>query len=163
MTISGLSKPHRAEARKIITRGAGMMLSNSWRVHYTQGSARWQGIDRRLLVSKYQYPTYCDCSSSATWLLWNGLHVLYGVRDLVNHLNWRAGYTGTMLQHGTIIRDYSNIKVGDLAIYGRRGSTGSHVALCLGGGYIFSHGSERGPVKTTLHYRPDLMTVRRYI
>lgn len=161
--ISGLSERHRREARKIIAHGAGLMLDHQAQVHYTQDGRRWQGIDRKLLVAKGQFPSYSDCSSSSTWLLWNGLHVNFGVRDLVNGTNWRAGYTGTILQHGKVVHHEENIKVGDLALYGPHGSVGSHVALCVGGGYVFSHGSEAGPFKTTLHYRPDLMCVRRFI
>lgn len=162
-SVSGLSSRHRREARKIIVEGAEMMLAHRSRVHYTQGPQRWEGIDRRRLISKGQYPGSSDCSSSSTWLLWNAIHVPYGVRDVVNGTNWRSGYTGTLLTHGKVVRHEENIKVGDLALYGRPGSTGAHVALCIGGGFVFSHGSEAGPFKVNLHYRPDLMCVRRYI
>lgn len=162
-SVSGLSERHRNEARKIITRGADLMLSRRLRVHYSRGTSRWQGIDRKLLVAKDQFPTYSDCSSSSTWLLWNGLHVLFGVGDVVNGASWRYGFTGSMLQHGKKILHEENIRVGDLALYGIPGTNGKHVAVCLGGGYVFSHGSEAGPFKTNLHYRPDLMCVRRYI
>jgi hypothetical protein len=161
-SVSGLSDKHRAHARQIITKGAALMLANRSSVHYTQGARRWDGINKRLLVSRNQFPSYSDCSSSATWLIWNGIHIPYSVRDTVNAAGWRYGYTGTMLQHGKLVRDHDNIKVGDLAIYGH-GFPGVHVAVCLGGGMIFSHGSEAGPFKTSLHYRGDLMQVRRYI
>jgi hypothetical protein len=161
-TVSGLNDKHRAVARTIVARGADLMLAHKASVHYSQGPRRWDGINRRLLISKGQFPSYSDCSSSSTWLLWNGLHVLFGVRDTVNGADWRYGYTGTILQHGKVVRHESNIKVGDLAVYGH-GFPGEHVAVCLGGGYVFSHGSEAGPFKTTLHYRPDLIAVRRFI
>jgi hypothetical protein len=161
--VSGLSERHRDEARKIIARGAALMLAHQSRVHYTQDARRWQGIDRQLLIAKGHYPDFSDCSSSSTWLLWNGLHVNFGVRDVVNGTNWHAGYTGTILQHGKVVHHEQNIRVGDLAVYGRRGSTGEHVAVCLGGGYVFTHGSEAGPFKASLHYRSDLMCVRRFI
>jgi hypothetical protein len=162
-SVSGLSEAHRAEARHIVAKGAALLLAHPNAIHYTQGSHRWEGIDRHLLVSRGQFPDECDCSSTATWLLWNALAVRFGVRDVVNGTHWRAGFTGTMLNHGKIVVHRKNIKVGDQAIYGRRGTTGSHVVTCLGGGVGLSHGSERGPLKVDLDYRGDLMVVRRYI
>lgn len=162
-SVSGLSERHRNEARKIVAHGAELMLNHQSRVHYTQDRRRWNGINNRRLVAKEKFPHYSDCSSSSTWLLWNGLYVNFGVRDVVNGTHWQAGYTGTILQNGKRIFHERNIRIGDLAVYGSPGSTGAHVALCLGGGFVFSHGSEAGPFKTTLHYRPDLMCVRRFI
>jgi cell wall-associated NlpC family hydrolase len=67
-----------------------------------------------------------------------------------------------MLAPGKLVVHESDVLVGDLAIYGS-GPPGKHVAMCLGGGMIFSHGSEAGPFKLAVHYRPDLMEIRRYI
>jgi hypothetical protein len=39
-------------------------------------------------------------SSFATWCLWNGLALRFGLGDIVNAAGWTAGYTGTMLEHG---------------------------------------------------------------
>jgi hypothetical protein len=161
-SVSGLSARHRARARQLVVRGAALLLANPAAVHYTQGAERWEGIARQLLIARGQYPEHGDCSSTATWLLWNALGRAYGVRDVVNGAHWRAGYTGTMLEHGKLVHHEGNVQVGDLAIYGR-GFPGEHVAVCLGGGVVFSHGSEAGPFKLPLHYRPDLMAIRRYI
>ena len=56
----------------------------------------------------------------------------------------------------------AEMEMKNLAIYGY-GFPGEHVAVCLGGGMVFSHGSEAGPFKLRLHYRPDLYQIRRYI
>lgn len=131
-------------------------------VHYTQSSARWQGIDKHLLVSKGQCITEGDCSSTATWLLWNALHIAYGVRDVVNGENWKAGYTGTIAQHGKLVQHDSNILIGDLVLYGPA-PTFEHVAVAIGGGRVFSHGSEAGPFLLNIDYRSDRAQVRRFI
>lgn len=161
-SVSGLSEPHRAHVRQLVVQGCELMLGHARSVHYSQGADRWEGIEKGLLSWKGQYPKHADCSSTATWLLWVGLHHHYGVRDVVNGQDWRAGYTGTALQHGKRVVHEANVKVGDLAFYGS-GWPGEHVAVCLGGGVVFSHGSESGPWKLALRYRPDLMEIRRYI
>lgn len=82
-----------------------------------------------------------------------------GHRDTVNGESWRAGFTGTLLEHG---REVGTPAPGDLALYGS-GFPGEHVAIYTGGGLVVSHGSEAGPLLLPLHYRSDLMQIRRYI
>jgi cell wall-associated NlpC family hydrolase len=122
---------------------------------------RWEGIARNLKAWRGQYPSYADCSSIATWWLWQGLDH-YGVRDVVNGTGWQSGYTGTMLGHGREVVDSGNWLRGDLFIYGS-GFPGQHVTMYLGSGFVASHGSEPGPFKLRWNYRSDLMQVRRYI
>lgn len=160
-SISGLSAKHRIEARDLAVRAALLGLSNREVIHYTQGARRWEGISRDLKAYKGEFPHYADCSSFATWCLWNGLDH-FGVRDTVNGAGFRAGYTGTMLTHGKQVRNSANWLRGDLFIYGH-GHPGSHVAIHIGGGIVISHGSEAGPFKLKWNYRSDLMQVRRYI
>jgi hypothetical protein len=160
LEVEGLTPAQRAGAQRVIVQGARLLLVNAAAIHYTQGSSRWEGIAKRRLVRDGRYPTYGDCSSTATWLLWNALAVHLGMPDVVHGQGWRAGYTGTMLQHGRTI-PVSSAAVGDLALYGR-GAPGQHVVVCLGGGVAVSHGSERGPSKVAINYRPDLLSVRRY-
>lgn len=95
-----------------------------------------------------------------TWCLWNALNVTYGHSDSVNGTQWRAGYTGTLLTHGE--RVWGPLLVGDPVIYGR-GFPGHHVAIYVGNGRVISHGSEAGPLLLPVHYRSDVMQVRRYI
>lgn len=165
-SVSGRSPEHRAEMRRIVAHGCEIMLDHKGAVHYSMEGDRWEGIDKRLLISKGQFPKHSDCSSSSTWLHWNAAVAHFPTnpgRDVLNGLRWTAGFTGTLLQHGKVVEHEDNILVGDLALYGIPGTTGKHVAVCLGGGLVFSHGSEGGPYKLDLHYRSDLMVVRRYI
>lgn len=137
------------------THAAQLALRNRGDVHYTQGGARWQGIDREMDASKGQYPRYADCSSFYTWCLWQ---LLGQGRDVVNGQSWRAGYTGTLATHGRRIEDDVE---GAAALYGGGWPYG-HVAYCLGNGQVISHGSEGGPYLLPLRYRGDLAQIRRY-
>lgn len=161
-SASGLSAAHRKKARSMISQGAGLLLANRGALHYTQGPLRWQGIDKGYRAWKGQMPRYGDCSSTDTWLAWQGLGH-FGVRDTVNGQNWKGGYTGTMLKHGKTVRNRSSWDIGDHLIYGVPGTTGRHTAMYIGGGYVFSHGSEGGPYKVVWNYRSDLMVVKRSI
>jgi cell wall-associated NlpC family hydrolase len=137
-------------------------LAHAPEIHYTQGPRRWDGINRDYKAWRGEYPIYADCSAFATWCLWNGLDH-YGVRDTVNDSDWQAGYTGTMLEHGKVIVHEENVLQGDLVLYGVPGTTGKHVAICVGGGKVISHGSEGGPYLLEIHYRSDVIDIRRYI
>lgn len=162
MSVSGLSAKHQREARRLVQEACHRLLIYPAAVHYTQGALRWDGINHRKgIVKSGFWPFYGDCSSTATWVLWRALHIPFGVHDHVNGLHWSAGYTGTMLSHGKRV-DPRSARAGDLAIYGY-GFPGEHVAVCLGDGTVMSHGSERGPVRANMWYRPDLWQARRYI
>lgn len=156
-----ITPAERGYERSYAVQAAVVALNNRAAVHYTQGPRRWDGINRGLLAARGQYPSYADCSSFVTWCLWNGMR-LHHRPDTVNGQNWHAGYTGTLLKHGTHVTGEKNILPGDLALYGN-GWPGKHVAICIGGGLVISHGSEPGPYKLALHYRNDVMEIRRYI
>lgn len=162
-----LNAKQRDSARAIILQGARKGLAHEPSIHYTQGGSRWEGIDKKLRVVKGEYPHYADCSSYTTWLLWNALTHAKGtlnVPDIVNGEGWRAGYTGTQKNHGVRVGSHGtagHLIVGDLIHYGP--GSGSHVAIYIGGGFVFSHGSERGPYKLPVHYRGDFNEARRYI
>lgn len=158
---SNLTESQRAEARNIAVAAAKLGLAHAPAIHYTQGGSRWQGISDTRYARQGQYPNYCDCSSFATWCLWNALHVRFGVGDVVNGANWQAGFTGTQLTHGVSV-SLSAMKPGDLVLYGR-GYPGSHVAIYIGGGRVISHGSEGGPYNLPYNYRSDIIGARRYI
>lgn len=154
--VSGLNASERAKAREMVIQAAYLGLRHAKAVHYTQGARRWEGIAKKYRAWRGQYPKYADCSSFATWVLWQGLGHFH-VRDVVNGAGWLAGWTGTQLEHGKRVVHEKNIKHGDLALYN------GHVAICVGGGMVISHGSEGGPYLLPLHYRSDLQEVRRYI
>lgn len=162
-SASGLSTTHRIRARDLAVAAAFLGLHNAPVIHYSQNAtARWEGISGRLKAWRRAFPRNADCSAFVTWCLWNGLSH-YGVRDVVNGQNWRAGYTGTMVSRGKRVVHEANIMRGDLALYGDPFGGSGHVAVCVGGGMVISHGSESGPHFLPLHYRSDLREVRRYI
>lgn len=157
--LSGLSFEHRIEARDLAMGAAFLAAKNASVIHYTQGRLRWAGISGNLKALKRQHPHYADCSAFYTWCIWNSLDY-FDVRDVVNGLGWRAGYTGTILTHGVRVR--GELIRGDAVIYGRR-YPGRHVAIYIGGGQVISHGSESGPSRRELHYRSDFYQARRFI
>lgn len=160
--VSGLSDAHAAEARRIILRGVELLMAAPTLVHYTQGPLRWSAIDRKLRVVDGECLHNGDCSSTATWLLWNALTHVGVSKDIVNAQAWKAGYTGTMAAHGKRVVDLRNAKVGDAVLYGPA-PTFEHVAVYIGGGRVFSHGSEAGPFILGVDYRRDRGMIRRYI
>jgi hypothetical protein len=162
-SISGLSLQHRLHARARTKQAALLGLHHASVLHYTQSSARWQGIRSHLVAKDGHYPNWADCSAFATWCLWNGLHVTYGVRDVVNGANWNYGYTGTQVRHGKQVRSFVNVRPGDLAHYGNPYGPTGHVAVCVGSGLVVSFGSEAGPFLLPIRYRRDFRQIRRYI
>lgn len=161
-SVSGLSASHRIRARDLAVQAAFLTLRHAPVVHYTQGAKRWQGIDHDYKAWRGEFPHFADCSAFTTWCLWNGLDH-YGVRDTVNGQRWQAGWTGTQVQHGKRVAHESNVLRADLALYGNPTGGSGHVAICIGGGKVISHGSEAGPFLLPIHYRSDLREIRRYV
>ena len=136
---------------------AVLAYHNRRNIAYSEGWQRWDGITNHRHAWRGEYPHVADCSSFVTWCIYQGLHH-YGVRDVVNGLNWRAGYTGTMLNHGHhVSRPFPGVCV----TYGP--GTGSHEAIYTGGGLVVSHGNQAGPLLLPLHYRGDETRFRSYI
>ena len=160
-----LNSQQQQTARARVVQAAQLAYHHAPIVHYTQTALRWQGIDRHLDASKGQYPNYCDCSSFASWCLWNALWLTFGMEDVVNGAAWQAGYTGTMLGHGRTV-NASEMLAGDCVLYGS-GFPGHHTAICVGRSgstpMVISHGSESGPHYLVWNYRSDVMSCRRYI
>jgi hypothetical protein len=154
----GRTDKNRIEARRLALNAFRLTYTHRGAVHYTQGAARWQGINNDLKAFKGQYPRYADCSSLYTWALWNAFDH-FGWSDSVNGTGWRAGYTGTLLTHGKRV---SSLLPGDAIFYGR-GWPGTHVTMYVGNGLCYSHGSEAGPYLVSYRYRSDIMQFRRYI
>jgi hypothetical protein len=166
-SVSGLSKHQRTLARSRARDAAWLTYNHKGRVHYTQSARRWDGINKKMNARVGKYPKYADCSSFATWCLWNGLFIPFSCRDTVNGANWQHGYTGTMLSHGKEVVHIANTLIGDCVIYG--GGTGAHTAIIVKGGnvterpMVISHGSEAGPFYLPFDYRSDVNCIRRYI
>lgn len=161
-SVSGLSPTHRTRARDLALQGAFMCLRHAAEVHYSQDARRWEGIAKDMHPWNGEYPHFADCSSFTTWCLWLGLNH-YGVRDVVNGQHWNAGWTGTQVQHGKKVAHRGNVRRGDLAHYGDPVGRTGHVAICIGGGKVISHGSEAGPFLLDIDYRSDFQQIRRYI
>jgi hypothetical protein len=167
---SGLGAIDRATARRLLLKGVGVLMDNPPAVHYTQNMVdRWEGINDEIIpwTSSGRLNGRCirhgDCSSTVTWLLWLALKHHFHMADHVNGQNWKAGYTGTLYDHGKHVVFAKNMKVGDLIIYGSSPSRTEHVTMSIGGSRVFSHGSEAGPFILPYNYRGDILGIRRYI
>lgn len=158
--VERLTPDQRASAQAVILHGARLLLAHPSQINYTQGPQRWEGINDKRYVRDEEYPSWGDCSSTATWLYWNALFAHLGMGDVVNGEGWKAGFTGTMLQHGRAVSS-SEVQVGDAVIYGSA-APGEHVTVCIGGGMVVSHGGPDGPLKLPLRYRSDVLSIRRY-
>jgi cell wall-associated NlpC family hydrolase len=122
---------------------------------YTEDmNKRWDGINNGVCAPAV--PRYSDCSSTVTWIYWN----LFGNgNDFMNGENWTAGYTGTLVAHGTqVSADESSLKVGDLCFYYH---PMHHVAIYVGGGMVVSHGMD--PVGYYAWNYAPVDSCRRYI
>lgn len=155
---SGLSSGQIVRARDLTIASFNMLYRHAPEVHYTQDARRWEGIGRDLKAYQGEYPNYADCSSAFTWAWWNGLDH-YGVADILNGQGWNAGYTGSLLLHG---REVSVPTRGCAVIYGARWP-GVHVAMYDEDGKVYSHGSEGGPYYVDMHYRTDILSVRKFV
>jgi hypothetical protein len=166
-SLSGLALEQRRKARRRSVRAALLGLRNLSEVHYTQDALpRWEGIRNHLDASQGEFPAHSDCSSFATWCLWNGLKLQFEVEDVVNGSDWAAGFTGTMLNNGRRVHHVENVRPGDCVLYGTEWP-GKHVAIVVGRQedvpMVVSHGSEEGPFLLRYDYRSDVMQFRRYI
>jgi cell wall-associated NlpC family hydrolase len=155
----------RLHARRMAVEAAALALHHAASVHYTQGARRWEGIDKKLRAYRGEYPKHADCSAFVTWCLWQpGLH--YDLPDFANGQHWRAGYTGTLVNHGVRVTN-DHYLLADVALYGDPFGSSGHTALLAGEvrgtPYVISFGSEAGPFFLPLRYRGDLLEVRRMI
>jgi hypothetical protein len=146
-------KPGTLTVRQQALSAARLVYDHRYSHYYTQDSRRWQGIANK--VRPPRYPTYSDCSSFVTWCYWLSRG---GSSDIMNGQAWRAGYTGTLTNHGTRV-SLSNMKPGDLVFYG---FPVNHVAIYVGGGRVISHGHD--PVGLySVYYRRDVNHARSYV
>jgi hypothetical protein len=110
-------------------------------VSYTQGGARWNGINKGYCPGSV--PDWADCSSFTTWAYWTAFG---GLSDIVNGQSWKAGYTGTMQSKGTYV-SMGNCQQGDIILYP------GHVASYVGSSQVVNYGAT-GPVKLlSVNYR----------
>lgn len=166
MSVSGLNVNQSIIARDRARQAALLGLHHASELHYTQDARRWEGINQNKIAAKGEFPQHADCSSFATWCLWNALHVPFNLGDSVNGENWRAGFTGTLATHGRLVRDQQHALRGDLVLYGHAAPY-DHVAIVVyhsnGKAIVVSNGSEGGPYLLPYDYRSDVAMIRRYI
>lgn len=147
-------------ARERVVRAAMLGVKNRDRIAYTLRAGRWDGIDRGCRSYRGEYPRKADCSSFATWCIWDALGGRKVGSDIVNGAHWKAGFTGTQLKHGRRV-SLSHARPGDLVFYS--GSNGvNHVAVAVAPGRVVSHGSQAGPMLLPVTYRP-VTEVRSYL
>jgi hypothetical protein len=169
-SYSGLNAKDRATARRLFIKGVEVLMAHPAQLHYSQNMVeRWEGINEEIIPwyrtgrLNGKYPKHGDCSSTGTYLMWLALANHFHLPDNVNGQGWKAGYTGTLIDHGKVVSDWSRLKIGDAIIYGPSRTNTVHVAWSIGGRRAFSHGSEGGPFLVDFQYRPDIVGVRRYV
>lgn len=132
--------------------------------YYTQGYARWQGVNAvygKLTArpAKWARLVSGDCSAGATrWHLaaWQS-HLGFIPYDFVNGTRWRSGYTGSILANCKKVT--GKIQIGDMPLYGPVYDT-HHVEVVIDPAKKLcgNHGSQSGPniVTWNLHETPTL-------
>lgn len=154
--------------KRLGVKAALLALHHAPKIHYTQTPARWEGIAQHLRSYKGQYPKQCDCSSFATWVLWDATRAYSAARrtDFVNGQGWKAGHTGSLVTKGHEV-SLNELRILDLVFYGDEGWRPKHVAVYVGAGKVVSHGSEAGPFLLPVRYRSDVAAggfgPRRYV
>jgi hypothetical protein len=144
-----------------VVRAALLGYRHKNQIHYTQAPRRWDGISNRCRSHLGRYPLNADCSSYVTWCLWDAFGGPNAGPDVVNGQSWKAGYTGSLKQHGRRV-SLENAMPGDLVHYG--GGTGVHVTIIVGKNKVVSHGQESGPHLIAPNYpgNAGITEVRRY-
>ena len=159
-------EPPKTTARERAVRAAMLGFQHRDVIHYSQHPDRWEGIARGLRSHKGEFPRHADCSSFATWCLWDALGGPAAGPDIVNGDHWRAGFTGTQVSHGHEV-PAGRAQPGDLVFYGHSRSRINHVTIVVAPGRVVSHGQESGPLLLPINYsRGNLggvQFVRRYL
>src|SRR4051812_7074846 len=158
--VISLAAPEVADViRDRVVRAAMLGLHHAAEIHYTQDARRWDGIRYGRRVQLGDFPRWADCSSFVTWCWWDALGGPSAGPDILNGQAWQAGYTGTLMAHGTRV-SLTEALPGDLVFYGPR--PGNHVPVGVARDRVVSPGSEGGPSLLSPGYRRDLSEVRRY-
>lgn len=155
-----LNTRERLRARDLAVQAAVLAVLRNRSIQYTMGPKRWDPIARDRKAWRGETDAFQDCSSFATWCLWNGLDH-FGIGDVVNGQRFAAGWTGSTVQHGERV-PRANVLRGDCLFYADAAGAINHVTIYVGGGMVISHGSEPGPSKLRMDYRP-IVQIRRYI
>jgi peptidoglycan hydrolase-like protein with peptidoglycan-binding domain len=125
-------------------------------VHYSQ-SNRMNIVRHQLTPPFTRQEIYEDCSSAYT-----GICLLAGIPDPNGRKYDGFGYTGTLAKNGKEVASVKVAQVGDAVLYGH-GWPYEHVAMYIGNGKVWSHGSENGPYILPIDYRADRKQIRSYL
>jgi cell wall-associated NlpC family hydrolase len=150
----------KSTVRERVVRAAMLGYKHAPQIDYSQSPSRWQGIARKKRAHRGEFPTVADCSSFATWCIWDALGGPSAGPDIVNGSSWTAGYTGTQTSHGRQV-PLSRARPGDLAFYANSSGI-NHVAIVVAPGRVVSHGSPGGPYLVDIAYR-EVAQVRSYL
>lgn len=99
-------------------------------------------------------PRHTDCSGYATWVYFQS-----GLPD-PNGLQYRGGFTGTLVAHGVAVRYGAALHIGDLIFNGPSSSNTTHVSVYIGRGLSSGHG-RAGIQIHQWNYR-TVVAIRRY-
>ncbi|HEY7003621.1 MAG TPA: hypothetical protein VH281_05015 [Gaiellaceae bacterium] len=169
-SVSGLNRNQRGRARDRVVQAALLAVDHASGIAYTQDLVdRWDGIRNHRSSFRGEFPTGADCSSFATWCLWNALHAHFHLEDIVNGEDWDRGFTGSMRLHGRLVAQTQNVCRGDCVHYDPAPPDFEfeHVTIVVGRNdqgelLVASHGGDSGPLVTEHDYRP-VREIRRYI
>lgn len=159
------SAKERANARGLAVLAAMTGYHHRGEMVYTEGAARWSGIQDHRLAYKGEFPRAADCSAFVTWCLWNAAEHFRIHQDFVNGLRWAEGYTGTMVEHGLPV-DLKHLLTADALFWGGSHSVPQHTTIYVGHGLTVSHGSPGGPHLLTVQQMASALPfnqARRYI
>lgn len=154
------SPQHRV--RRLIVAACLALYAYGGHMHYTQGPRRMSIIRDRLRPPFEGHEIYEDCSSAATGVYWLG-----GAADPNDRGYDLQGFTGTLWHKGVQVT-LEQAQPGDLVFYKSPSwptDPFAHVAIFLGGGRVFSFGSEP-PRILPVDYRTDAygrVGIRSYV
>jgi cell wall-associated NlpC family hydrolase len=158
----GLNGHQRQRARDIAVFAAVTAYRHRQEMIYTEGAARWSGINDHRLGYKHEFPRAADCSAFVTWCLWNACEHFHIRSDIVNGAMWQAGYTGTMVEHGQRV-SLDRLLPGDAVFYAGTPQVPQHTAIYIGSGRVVSHGQQGDPSVLPVDLGLPINQARRYI
>lgn len=165
-----LRKEHEAQmgaaARKIVVKAAlkayqdhqGKMIYSGPNTSASVMAKRWEGIDKGIELPRV--PKHADCSSLATWCLWNARERGATDPSHPDDQTWTWGTTFSMEPNGKKV-SVAKARPGDLVFY--EGHVTIIVERSQGIPYVVTFGSQGGPYYEKYNYRTDVTSVKDYI
>lgn len=153
-------------ARKIVVKAAlkayrdhqGKMIYSGPNTPQSVMAKRWEGIQKGIELPRV--PKHADCSSLATWCLWNAREEGATDPSDPDDQSWSWGTTFSMEPNGKKV-SVAEARPGDLVFY--EGHVTVIVERSQGIPYVVSFGSQGGPYYERYNYRNDVTSVKDYI